>query len=256
MSRLRKLPFSNIQITGPSREKLARQWQGLTGHIGEVFPDLSDSSAWLGGTGEQWERGPYYLDGLIPLAYLLRDQEAINVANRWLDAILSSQDETGFFGPRSNRDWWPRAVVLKAMVSAYLATLDPRIPRFLTKYFQYMESQPTQRTVRVLGICQRVGRDGSDSIARNHRRRIRWRSFVFALESIRPRLAAFACPISLRRTDRKIPQPATIPFPSTIDFVVGQTRQEQEEAQRFSPKRKFFQTTKSISIKSILARMA
>jgi uncharacterized protein len=139
MNRLSKLPFSKIQLSGIHQDLLRRQWSGLSSHIGEVFPDLSDDSAWLGGSGEQWERGPYYLDGLIPLAYLLQDAAAIQKANQWLEAILQSQDETGFFGPKTNRDWWPRAVVLKAMVSAYLATEDPRIATFLRKYFAYME---------------------------------------------------------------------------------------------------------------------
>jgi len=139
MNRLSKLPFSKIQLSGIHQDLLRRQWSGLSGHIGEVFPDLSDNSAWLGGTGDQWERGPYYLDGLIPLAYLLQDACAIQKANQWLEAILQSQDETGFFGPKTNRDWWPRAVVLKAMVSAYLATDNPRIATFLRKYFAYME---------------------------------------------------------------------------------------------------------------------
>jgi uncharacterized protein len=162
LSRLQKLPFSNIQITGSSRETLARQWRGLTGHIGQVFPDLSDSSAWLGGSGEQWERGPYYLDGLVPLAYLLRDPEAIRVANKWLDAIKSSQDETGFFGPKTNRDWWPRAVVLKAMVSAYLATEDPRIATFLRKYFTYMETHLPSQPFAFWGYAR--GLEGLEAI--------------------------------------------------------------------------------------------
>ena len=51
-------------------EQLRLQAQGLSGHLDEFWPDLGPNSAWLGGTGEGWERGPYFLDGLVPLAYL------------------------------------------------------------------------------------------------------------------------------------------------------------------------------------------
>jgi uncharacterized protein len=125
---------------------LELQATGLSGHISEIWPDLSDDSAWLGGRGESWERGPYYLDGLIPLAYLLEDQRLIEKARRWIDAIIGSQQESGFFGPPWNPDWWPRAVVLKALVPYYRATGDRRVIPFMQKYLSYqlrqIDSQP------------------------------------------------------------------------------------------------------------------
>ncbi len=133
-----KLFIDQIQIQGIHLDLLKKQGDGLSKHIGEVFEDLSDNSAWLGGTGEAWERGPYYIDGLIPLAYLLNDEQLLQASHKWITSILTSQDETGFFGPSKNNDFWPRAVVLKAMVSAYLATKDEKILSFTNKYLHYV----------------------------------------------------------------------------------------------------------------------
>jgi hypothetical protein len=48
---------------------------GLTGHLDERYPAVvGPRNGWLGGDGDGWERGPYWIDGLLPLAYLLQDQ--------------------------------------------------------------------------------------------------------------------------------------------------------------------------------------
>jgi uncharacterized protein len=135
--KLQKLAPGEIRPEGFIRRVLGLQAAGLTGKITEIWPDLFDDSGWLGGRGESWERGPYYLDGLIPLAYLLEDQGLIRRACKWIDAIIESQQESGFFGPPWNLDWWPRAVVLKALVPYYRTTGDLRIIPFMRKYLQY-----------------------------------------------------------------------------------------------------------------------
>jgi|AGTN01.1.fsa_nt_gi Uncharacterized protein conserved in bacteria len=135
-----KLPFNSIIPKGRLLERLRAQADGLTGHIGEVWYDLSDDSAWLGGMGEAWERGPYYLDGLVPLAYILKDKNLIEKAEKWVNAILSSQKESGFFGPVRSRDPWSRTVALKALVSYHEATGDGRVLPFFKKYFDFQLS--------------------------------------------------------------------------------------------------------------------
>lgn len=133
----KQLPLGEIKPEGWLKRELRLQADGLSGHIDEVWKDISHS-AWCGGKGEAWERGPYYLDGLIPLAYLLEDDALIKKANRWVEWILSSQNAEGGFGPTRSRDWWPRSVALKALISYYEATNDQKVIAFMIKYFKYM----------------------------------------------------------------------------------------------------------------------
>lgn len=133
-----KLPLTHIKPKGWLLNQLIVQAKGLSGNVHKLFRDLSEKSAWLGGKGESWERGPYYLDGLIPLAYLTDDENIKSLAKKWLEAIFSSQTEDGFFGPKGNLDWWPRMVVTKAMPSYFEASQDERVIPFLTKYYRYM----------------------------------------------------------------------------------------------------------------------
>src|SRR5579859_3314403 len=61
------LPLGSVKPAGWLRRQLVIQANGLTGHLDEFWPDVGSNSGWLGGTGERWERGPYYVDGLVQI---------------------------------------------------------------------------------------------------------------------------------------------------------------------------------------------
>ena len=138
-------PLGSVSPRGWFLRELIVQKNGLTGHIDEIWEDLGKNSGWLGGTGENWERGPYYLDGLVPLAYLLQDDALMQKAQPWIEWMLASQREDGFFGPADNLDWWPRMVALKVLTQYAEATGDPRVLPFLDRYFRYqLQTLPAQ----------------------------------------------------------------------------------------------------------------
>jgi uncharacterized protein len=131
------LPLTSVRPAGWLREQLRIQAEGISGHLDEFWPDVGPNSAWLGGSGEGWERGPYYLDGLLPLAYLLDDPKLIAKTKPWVEWTLTHQRPDGSIGPPQNRDWWPIVIMLKVLTQYQEATGDPRVIGVMEKYFAY-----------------------------------------------------------------------------------------------------------------------
>ncbi len=132
-----QLPLGTVKPAGWLKDQLVIQANGLPGHLDEYWPSLT-TSAWQGGDGEAWERGPYYLDGMVPLAYLLDDPRLINKVKTWMEPILASGQQNGWFGPAKNTDRWPLAVGLKVLKSYYEGSKDPRALDMIKKYFVYL----------------------------------------------------------------------------------------------------------------------
>ncbi len=145
-----ELPLGAIQPEGWLREMLVRQAKGSTGHLDSLYPEVMGvRNGWRGGDGDQWERGPYWLDGLLPLAYILHDPMLIAKTKPFIEWTLNSQQPDGYFGPATDypeepglqrgncHDWWPHMVMLKVLQQYYSATGDKRVIKLMTNYFRY-----------------------------------------------------------------------------------------------------------------------
>jgi hypothetical protein len=135
-----QLPLGSIKAKGWLLKQLELQKDGFTGHAEELYSgkdDLGKDADWLGGTGNSWEKAPYYVKGLVALAYTLDDQELKAKAKKWIDYTLQHQQENGLFGPVKMKDWWPRMPFMYALQSYFEATNDKRVVPFLSHYLRY-----------------------------------------------------------------------------------------------------------------------
>ncbi|MCE1199358.1 MAG: hypothetical protein LWW85_10355, partial [Marinilabiliales bacterium] len=135
-----ELPLGTIEPKGWLKDQLILQKNGMTGHLDAIYEKvMGKRNGWLGGDGDVWERGPYWIDGLLPLAYILKDHELIEKTRPWVEWALQSRQPDGYFGPSVDRpaesglqrnnahDWWPKMVVLKFLQQYYAATRDQRV---------------------------------------------------------------------------------------------------------------------------------
>jgi uncharacterized protein len=138
-----------IRPRGWLLNQLRLQADGLTGHLDEFWPDIRDSG-WIGGPAEGWERAPYWLDGLIPLAFLLGDERLIAKVHFWVDSILARQQEDGWLGPVQSGnyqpyDCWPIALIGKSFTQYHEATGDPRVIPALLRVMRRVQASLVER---------------------------------------------------------------------------------------------------------------
>lgn len=154
-----ELPIGDIKPSGWLWNILEKMRDGMGGHLDEWYPSvLGSRNGWLGGDGDVWERAPYWLDGLVPLAYQLNDKKLQQKLQKWVEWSIANQADSGYFGPvppekepspepglqrDRARDWWPKMVMLKVLQQYYIATKDKRVINLMLRYSKYqLETLP------------------------------------------------------------------------------------------------------------------
>ena len=140
---------NEIKPSGWLRRQLEIQAEGLGGNLHKVWRDIRDSS-WIGGDAEGWERVPYWLDGFIPLAYLLENEDMISTAKRYVDAIIAQQRPDGWICPceddkRAEYDTWAVILIAKTLTVYFECSHDERIAdviyRVMKNYYELLREE-------------------------------------------------------------------------------------------------------------------
>lgn len=143
--------YKNLKPTGWLEKQLEEQYQGLSGYLYKIWPDIYDSK-WIGGTKEGWERLPYYLDGFIPLVYILDKNREKKIIKSYIDTILKNQKSDGWICPtgedeRKDYDLWALFLALKVLVVYYEYTEDSRIENAVYKALNNLYTLLNQKTL-------------------------------------------------------------------------------------------------------------
>ncbi len=143
-----KLPIGAVRPGGWLKGQLELMRDGFTGRLPEISKFLGPDSGWLTRKGKGWEEMPYWLKGFADLSFILKDERLLGETWKWVEAILASQDEDGYFGPAESKekgDLWPNMVALFVLRSVFEASGDARIPPFMDRYFKYELGLPEDK---------------------------------------------------------------------------------------------------------------
>ncbi len=149
---LKPLSLSAISPEGWLRDQLQVQACGLSGYLDAFWPDVADSG-WIGGAAEGWERGPYWLDGMVALAASLGNPALVHRVHGWVNYIIDHQAPDGWLGPERDlatgryeaRDPWPVFVALKALTQWHDWWGDERIPEVVGRFLRCLDAELDQR---------------------------------------------------------------------------------------------------------------
>lgn len=128
----RPFPLGAIRASGWLERQLRIQAKGLTGQLDLFWPDVAQSQ-WFGGSAEGWERAPYWLDGAIPLAWILGETALQQRITRYVDHIVTQQRADGWYAPypadaaAGRYDHWAILLANKALVQYHEATGEVRV---------------------------------------------------------------------------------------------------------------------------------
>ncbi len=148
-----KLPLGAVNARGWLKQQLDYMADGMTGRLPELSEYLQRDSGWAGTQESGWEELPYWLRGFYDLAVLTDRKDLYQQACGWIDTVLKSQDEDGYFGAPMHKnvpgqgqlwccDLWPHMVMLDALRHHWEYTGDERVDTLMRGFFDFCHAIP------------------------------------------------------------------------------------------------------------------
>ena len=161
-SPLSALPLGEIKcVDGWLANQLSLVAEGITGRLPEYGPFFKkEANGFLYPESRNgWEEVPLWLRGFYPLAVLKGDAGLLDTAQEYIDAILRSADEDGWFGPvhlkefevtkdgKPIPDLFPNMLLTDTLILYYSHTGDEKIVKLLGKYFAFCASLSDEQLI-------------------------------------------------------------------------------------------------------------
>ncbi len=126
-------------VIGWLKQQLNIQANGLSGHLHLFWADIENSS-WHGGNadGGLHERFPYWLNGIVPLAYQLNNNDLTVTVDKYINYIIMHQTDNGWLGLDDSKDgncYWSKYLMMYVMIQYYEATANETV---ITTMFKYL----------------------------------------------------------------------------------------------------------------------
>ena len=142
-----RIPACSTTPTGWLGRQLRLQALGLSGSMHLFYPEVSDSE-WIGtnrsNTRIDFIAWPYWLNGVVPLAFQTKNATLIAAVTAGIDYILDTQSADGLYGPAINdSDPWPRPLLLYAM-QQYVEcnpAYTERVVQSMYRYYAFLLQQ-------------------------------------------------------------------------------------------------------------------
>ena len=118
-------------------EQVQMQADGITRQYDAICSHIGAKGEWLADENGDFSAAAYYLDGMIALGWTLGDEDYKQRARAMIEWIIASQQESGWFGPADNDDYWPLMLALRALKNYFTAETDKRVLVLMDRFFKY-----------------------------------------------------------------------------------------------------------------------
>lgn len=139
---LAPLPLGAIRPEGWLQKQVAVQFKAAKARMDALWPETADVQSLC------------RMAGLVSLAWTADDEALKARAAAWVDQLVASQREDGWFGPEGNEDTWPLIAALRAVRLYFTATGDKRALVLMDRFFRCQYITLTARPLRDWAVAR------------------------------------------------------------------------------------------------------